>query len=222
MSTIMNKRVAVVLAGCGVYDGSEIHEAVLTLLELDRQGASYQCFAPDIAQLHVINHFTGSEAKGESRNVLVEAARIARGNIKDVAQANVDEFDALLVPGGFGAAKNLCDFAVKGSAMSVQPDFLRFAQAMHGAGKPIGLICIAPTMAAKIIGPGAECTIGNDVETAAAIEAMGAKHVDCTVRKAVVDTRNKLVTTPAYMLAQRISEAADGIHECVKEVLALT
>ena len=217
----MSKRVAIVLAGCGVYDGSEIHEAVLTLLELDRQGASYQCFAPDIAQLHVIDHITGSEVKGESRNVLVEAARIARGNIKDVAQAHVDDFDALLVPGGFGAAKNLCDFAVKGSAMSVQPDFLRFAQAMHAAGKPIGLICIAPTMAAKIIGSGVECTIGNDVETAATIEAMGAKHIDCTVRKAVVDKRNKLVTTPAYMLAQRISEAADGIHECVKSVLAL-
>lgn len=218
----MSKRVAVVLAGCGVYDGSEIHEAVLTLLELDRQGASYQCFAPNIEQLHVINHVTGSEVKGESRNVLVEAARIARGHIKDVAQANIDDFDALIVPGGFGAAKNLCDFAVKGSAMSVQPDFLRFAKAMHGAGKPIGLICIAPTMAAKIIGPGVECTIGDDVETAAAIEAMGAKHIDCAVGKAVVDKRNNLVTTPAYMLAQRISEAADGIHECVKSVLALT
>ena len=217
----MSKKVAVILAGCGVYDGSEIHEAVLTLLELDRQGASYQCFAPNIAQADVINHVTGSEMKGESRNVLVEAARIARGNIKDVAQAQVDDFDALLVPGGFGAAKNLCSFAVKGSAMSVQPDFLRFAQAMHGAGKPIGLICIAPTMAAKIIGPGVECTIGNDVETAAAIEAMGAKHIECTVRKAVVDQHNKLVTTPAYMLAQRISEVADGIHECVKEVLVL-
>jgi enhancing lycopene biosynthesis protein 2 len=217
----MSKKVAVVLAGCGVYDGSEIHEAVLTLLELDRQGASYQCFAPNIAQMHVINHLTGAEVKGETRNVLVEAARIARGNVQDVAQANAAEFDALIVPGGFGAAKNLCDFAVKGSAMSVQPDFLRFAQAMHAAGKPIGLICIAPAMAAKIFGHGVECTIGNDVESAAAIEAMGAKHIACTVQKAVIDKRNKLVTTPAYMLQARISEVASGIGECVNSVLAL-
>lgn len=217
----MSKKVAVVLAGCGVYDGSEIHEAVLTLLALDRQGASYQCFAPNIAQMHVINHATGAEAKGETRNVLVESARIARGHVQDVAQANVAEFDALIVPGGFGAAKNLCDFAVNGSAMTVQPDFLRFAQAMHKAGKPIGLICIAPAMSAKIFGAGVECTIGNDVETAAAIDAMGGKHIACPVQKAVVDKRNKLVTTPAYMLAQRISEAADGINECVNSVLSM-
>lgn len=217
----MSKKVAVVLAGCGVYDGSEIHEAVLTLLALDRQGATYQCFAPDIAQMHVVNHATGAEAVGETRNVLVEAARIARGNVQDLAQARVEDFDALIVPGGFGAAKNLCDFAVKGSAMSVQPDFLRFAQAMHKAGKPVGLICIAPAMSAKIFGEGVECTIGNDVETAAAIEAMGAKHIACPVQKAVIDKRNKLVTTPAYMLAQRISEAADGINECVESVLAM-
>jgi len=217
----MGKKVAVVLAGCGVYDGSEIQEAVLTLLALDRSGSAYQCFAPNIPQMHVINHATGDEAKDEVRNVLVEAARIARGEIKDVAEANAAEFDALLVPGGFGAAKNLCDFAVKGSAMTVQPDFLRFAQAMHKAGKPIGMICIAPTMAAQIFGKGVECTIGNEAEVAAAIEAMGAKHIECAVQKTVIDERNKLVTTPAYMLGQRIGEVADGIDECVKNVLAM-
>ncbi|MDB6062405.1 MAG: putative enhancing lycopene biosynthesis protein 2 [Verrucomicrobiaceae bacterium] len=215
----MSKKVAVVLAGCGVYDGSEIHEAVLTLLALDRRDISYQCFAPNINQLHVINHLTGAEATGESRNVLIEAARIARGNVQDLAQARAEDFDALIVPGGFGAAKNLSDFAVKGSALTVQPDFLKFAQAFHRAGKPIGLICIAPAMSAKIFGEGVECTIGNDVETAAAIEATGAKHVACAVQKIVVDKRNKLVTTPAYMLAQRISEAADGINDCVNTVI---
>jgi enhancing lycopene biosynthesis protein 2 len=214
-------KVAVVLAGCGVYDGSEIHEAVLTLLALDRRGVDYQCLAPDINQLHVVNHLTGQVAVGEARNVLVEAARIARGKVLDLAQANAGDFDALLVPGGFGAAKNLCDFAVAGNAMQVQPDFLRFAQAMHKAAKPIGLICIAPAMAAKIFGAGVECTIGNDVEAAAAITAMGGKHIDCAVQKAVVDKRNKLVTTPAYMLAQRIGEAAQGIDECVGAVLAM-
>jgi enhancing lycopene biosynthesis protein 2 len=214
-------KVAVVLAGCGVYDGAEINEAVLALLALEQQGAEYHCFAPDIEQMHVVNHLTGEVMEGERRNVLVEAARIVRGNIRDLAQARVDEFDALLVPGGFGAAKNLSDFAVKGASMTVQPDFLRFAQAMHQAGKPIGLICIAPTMAAAICGAGVECTIGNDAEVAGAIAAMGGRHITCPVEQAVVDRDRKLVTTPAYMLAGRVSEAATGISACVREVLAL-
>lgn len=216
----MGKNVAVVLSGCGVYDGAEINEAVLTLLALEEAGATYQCFAPDIAQLHVVNHLTG-EVMNESRNVLVEAARIARGNIRNVAEGRVEEFDALLVPGGFGAAKNLSDFAVKGAALTVQPDFLRFAQAFHRAGKPVGLICIAPAMSAKIFGAGVECTIGNDADTAAAIEATGGRHIACPVDRAVVDERNKLVTTPAYMLAGRIGEAAAGIRACVRDVLGL-
>ncbi len=214
-------KVAVILAGCGVYDGSEIHEAVITLLALDQRGASYQCLAPNIEQMHVVNHLTGKPSAGETRHVLIEAARIARGEIQDIATARVADFDAMIVPGGFGAAKNLCDFAVKGSAMTMQPDFLRFAQAMRDARKPIGLMCISPTMAAKIFGAGVQCTIGNDVEVAAAIEAMGGKHITCPVDKAVVDERNKLVTTPAYMLAQRLSDLAKGINDCVEKVLAL-
>lgn len=214
-------KVAVVLAGCGVYDGAEINEAVLTLLSLEQQGASYQCFAPDIEQMHVINHLTGEPEAGERRNVLVEAARIARGNIKELAEADVGDFDALLVPGGFGAAKNLCNFAVAGAGMEVLPQFLQLAQAFHEAGKPIGLVCIAPVMAAAICGAGTQCTIGSDAETAAAIETMGAKHLACPVSEARVDTANKLVTTPAYMLAGSVSEAYSGISECVKEVLAL-
>ncbi|MCC7517079.1 MAG: isoprenoid biosynthesis glyoxalase ElbB [Pseudomonadales bacterium] len=217
----MSKRVAVVLSGCGVYDGTEIHEAVLTLLSLSQAGAQVQCFAPDILQMHVVNHLTGEVAVNETRLVLVEAARIARGNIKPVSAANIDDFDALIVPGGFGAAKNLCDFAVSGAAMTVQTDFLHFAQAMHKAGKPIGLICIAPTMAAAICGAGVRATIGNDAETAAAMQAMGAEHCACTVRETCVDRENKLVTTPAYMLAHSIAEAASGIHKLVDEVLAL-
>jgi enhancing lycopene biosynthesis protein 2 len=213
--------VAVVLAGCGVYDGAEINEAVLTLLALEQQGVSYQCFAPDMDQLHVINHLTGEVSEGETRNVLVEAARIARGNIKALSEAQEPEFEALLVPGGFGAAKNLSDFAVNGTAMTVQPDFLKFSQSMHHAGKPIGLICIAPAMSAAIFGEGVECTIGNDPETASLIEAMGAKHIVCPVQQAHVDTHKKLVTTPAYMLAGSINEAAQGISQCVKDVLAL-
>lgn len=214
-------KVAVVLAGCGVYDGAEINEAVLTLLSLEQQGASYQCFAPDIDQLHVINHLTGEPVEGETRNVKVEAARIARGNVQDLADASPDDFDALVVPGGFGAAKNLCNFAVAGSDMEVQTDFLRVAQAFHQAGKPIGLICIAPVMSAAICGEGTQCTIGNDADTASAINAMGGEHLECPVSEARVDTAKKLVTTPAYMLAGSVSEAYGGISDCVKEVLAL-
>ena len=214
-------KLAVVLAGCGVYDGAEVNEAVLTLLSLEQQGASYQCFAPDIEQMHVINHLTGEPVPGETRNVLVEAARIARGNIQDLAQLEVAQFDGLLVPGGFGAAKNLCNFAVAGADMVVQPDFLRIARAFHQAGKPIGLICIAPVMAAAICGQGSQCTIGNDADTAAAIEAMGGKHLACPVSEARVDTERKLVTTPAYMLAGGVAEAYSGISKCVAQVLAL-
>lgn len=214
-------KVAVVLSGCGVYDGAEINEAVLTLLSLEQQGAQYQCFAPDIEQLHVINHLTGEPVEGETRNVRVEAARIARGNVLDLADAKVADFDALLVPGGFGAAKNLCNFAVAGADMAVQPDFLAVARAFHEAGKPIGLICIAPVMAAAICGEGTRCTIGDDEETAQAIAAMGGEHLACPVSEARVDADKKMVTTPAYMLAGSVSEAYGGISECVKEVLAL-
>ena len=214
-------RVAVVLAGCGVYDGAEINEAVLALLSLEQEGAEYQCFAPDIEQMHVINHLTGEPVEGESRNVLVESARIARGNVQDLASASAEDFDALLVPGGFGAAKNLCDFAVAGAEMRVQADFLGFARAMHAAGKPIGLICIAPVMAAAICGEGTRCTIGNDADTAAAIGAMGGEHLECPVSEARVDAERKMVTTPAYMLAGSVSEAYSGISRCVAEVLRL-
>ena len=214
-------QVAVVLSGCGVYDGAEINEAVLTLLCLEQQGAHYQMFAPDVQQLHVINHLTGEVVEGESRNVLVEAARIARGNILSLQELNPDNFDALIVPGGFGAAKNLCNFATEGTEMNVLPEFLSVARAFHEREKPIGLICIAPVMAAAICGEGTQCTIGDDSETADAIEAMGGKHLECPVSEARVDRERKMVTTPAYMLAGKVSEAYSGITACVKEVLAL-
>ena len=216
-----HKKVAVILSGCGVYDGAEIHESVLTLLRLDLRGAKVQCFAPDIAQHHVINHLTGNEMP-ESRNVLVESARIARGEIKDIREANVDDFDALIVPGGFGAAKNLSDFAAMGAECTVQPDVLALAEAFAQACKPVGLMCISPAIAAKIYGPGVTCTIGKDPETAAAVGKMGATHKECEVTDIVEDKARKLVSTPAYMLAQSISEAASGINKMVDRVLELT
>ncbi|NWE47150.1 isoprenoid biosynthesis glyoxalase ElbB [Pseudomonas gingeri] len=217
----MTKKIAVILSGCGVYDGAEIQESVLTLLRLDQRGAKVQCFAPNIAQLHVINHLTGEEMP-ESRNVLVESARIARGEVKDLREADVREFDALIVPGGFGAAKNLSNFALEGANCSIQAEVLALAEAFAEAGKPVGLICITPALAAKIYGPGVTCTIGNDADTAAALDKMGATHKECAVGDIVEDKARKLVTTPAYMLAQSIGEAASGINKLVDRVLELT
>ncbi|CRM79515.1 Sigma cross-reacting protein 27A [Pseudomonas sp. 22 E 5] len=217
----MSKKIAVILSGCGVYDGAEIHESVITLLRLDQRGAQVQCFAPDIAQLHVINHLTGEEMP-ESRNVLVESARIARGEVKDIREASADEFDALIVPGGFGAAKNLSNFAVEGAGCSVNPHVLALAEAFAEAGKPVGLICISPALAAKIYGPGVTCTIGNCPDTAAALDKMGATHQECAVEDIVEDQARKLVSTPAYMLGKRISEVASGINKLVDRVLELT
>lgn len=195
----MHKKVAVILSGCGVYDGAEIHESVITLLRLSQRGAEAQCFAPNIAQHHVVNHLTGEEMP-ESRNVLVESARIARGEVKDLREARAEDYDALIVPGGFGAAKNLSDFAINGAQCQVQPDVLALAKAFAEAGKPVGLICIAPAMAAKIYGAGVQCTIGNDADTADALKQMGAEHIDAPVDEIVEDSARKLVTTPAYML----------------------
>lgn len=210
-----------ILSGCGVYDGAEIHESVITLLRLDQRGAKVQCFAPNIAQRHVVNHLTGEEMP-ESRNVLVESARIARGDIKDLHEADANDFDALIVPGGFGAAKNLSNFAVEGTGCTVNPDVLALTEAFAEAGKPVGLICISPALAAKIYGPGVVCTIGNDADTSAAIVKMGGTHEECDVHDIVEDTQRKLVSTPAYMLAKSISEAASGINKLVDRVLELT
>lgn len=190
----MHKKVAVILSGCGVYDGAEIHESVITLLRLSQRGAEAQCFAPNIAQHHVVNHLTGEEMP-ESRNVLVESARIARGEVKDLREARAEDYDALIVPGGFGAAKNLSDFAINGAQCQVQPDMLALAKAFAEAGKPVGLICIAPAMAAKIYGAGVQCTIGNDADTADALKQMGAEHIDAPVDEIVEDSARKLVTT---------------------------
>ncbi|WP_145513297.1 isoprenoid biosynthesis glyoxalase ElbB [Yersinia massiliensis] len=215
------KTVGVVLSGCGVFDGAEIHESVLTLLALDRAGARVLCFAPDKPQLHVINHVTGEEI-AEQRNVLVESARIARGQVAPLSSADSTQLDALIVPGGFGAAKNLSDFAIKGSECAVDPDLAKLVQSMHKSGKPIGFMCISPVMLPKLLGKPIRLTIGNDPDTIDAIEIMGGEHVVCPVEDVVIDIDNKVVTTPAYMLAESISDAAKGIDKLVTKVLDLT
>ena len=215
------KKIGVVLSGCGVRDGSEIHEAVFALLAIDRNGAEAVCMAPN-ADFPETNHLTMQET-GSKRNALVEAARIARGNIRDIAEVKAADLDAIVLPGGFGAVKNLCDFAAKGAGASAHPEVARLLREMSAAGKPIGAICIAPAVVATVLGKDKEptLTIGNDGGTAAEIEKTGARHQECPVTGFVVDRTNRIVSTPAYMLAQRISEVYEGIDKCVKEVIAL-
>jgi enhancing lycopene biosynthesis protein 2 len=213
-------RIGVVLSGCGVNDGSEIHETVITMLELDKAGADIVLMAPNIDQLHVINHYTDQEMN-EYRNVLIESARIARGDIRDMAEVSSSDVDALIFPGGFGVAKNLCDYAMAGTDCSVNPDVLRLTQEVHNDKKPIGVICISPAMMAKILGDETELTIGFDEQTANDIDTMGAKHVLCPVGDIVVDMEKKIVSTPAYMEAKSIKEAAEGISKLVTEVLSM-
>jgi enhancing lycopene biosynthesis protein 2 len=215
------KKIGVLLSGCGVYDGSEIHEAVITLLALDRSGAEAVCMAPDINQYHVMNHLTG-EATDEKRNVLVESARIARGNIKDIREMTARNMDGLILPGGAGAVKNLSNFAIKGKDTDVNPDVARLVREMAAAGKPVGAICISPVVLAKILtDKKPEVTVGDDLGTAETIETMGGTHVLCPVDRIVVDHVNKLVTTPAYMLGPGIKDVAKGIEKLVDEILKM-
>jgi enhancing lycopene biosynthesis protein 2 len=213
------KRFAVILAGCGVFDGAEIHEATLTLLAIAKAGASYQCFAPDKEQTHVVNHVTGYPVN-ESRNVLVESARIARGKIKPLNLYDPESFDALILPGGFGVAKNLCSFAFEGSDCIVDPEVELSVIASVEAGIPIGALCIAPALMAKIL-PGAKVTIGNDLGTARAIEIMGAEHQITNHTEVVIDNKYKLVTSPCYMLDANIVQIAEGTDNVIIELIKL-
>ncbi|XP_066563062.1 glutamine amidotransferase-like class 1 domain-containing protein 3, mitochondrial [Amia ocellicauda] len=221
--------VAVVLSGCGVYDGTEIHEASAILVHLSRGGADVQMYAPDVAQMHVIDHCKGEPAE-ETRNVLSESARIARGNVKDLAQLSVQHHDAVIFPGGFGAAKNLSTFAVDGTDCIVNKDVERVLKDFHKAGKPIGLCCISPVLAAKVL-PNVEVTVGHEEEeggkwpyagTTQAIKALGAKHCVKEVQEAHVDTKNKIVTSPAFMCDTKLHHIFDGIGAMVQNVLKLS
>ena len=217
------KKVGVLLSGCGVNDGAEIHESVLTMLFLDKAGVEMILMAPNIDQMHVINHYTGQEME-EYRNVLVESSRIARGEIKDMAEVSGNDLDALIIPGGFGVAKNLCDYAMAGPECSVNPDVYRLIAELRLMNKPIGAICIAPVMMAKILGEqeeSANMTIGYDETTSTDIISMGSKHIDCPVTEMIIDEDKKIVTTPAYMEANSIKEAADGIEQLIKKVLSM-
>ncbi len=213
------KKIAVVLSGCGVFDGAEIHEATLSLLAIAKQGCSYEIFAPDTTQHHVINHITGEEMD-ETRNVLVEAARIARGSIKDLKQFNPEEFDGLLFPGGFGAAKNLSTWAFDGAEATVLPEVEKAIRGMVKLKKPVGALCISPVILAKIFGE-VNLTIGDDESTIDALESLGTTHVYTTHGEVVVDADHNLVTTPCYMLDASISQIAEGADNIVDAMIGL-
>lgn len=213
------KKIAVVLAGNGVYDGAEIHEATLTLLAIAQNGAQYQCFAPDINQAHVVNHLTGEEMQ-ETRNVLVEAARIARGNIKPLSDYKANEFDALIFPGGFGVAKNLCTYAFDGTNCIVNQEVEKVIKSTVIEEKPIGALCISPVLIAKVL-VDVEVTIGNEDAASSAIETFGATHIQKSHGEIVYDTKYKLVTTPCYMLDATIEQIAEGAKNVVKKILEI-
>ncbi|GGX97405.1 glyoxalase [Litchfieldella qijiaojingensis] len=214
----MSKRVAVILSGCGVQDGTEIHEATLTMLRLDQRGIGYRCFAPDIDQHQVVDHLNGDVMEGERRNVLVEAARLARGEIESLEVLEPDDFDGLVVPGGFGVAKNLSDFAAAGADMEVLPLLRDKIAGFREAGKPIGLMCIAPVLVPRLLGEGIPVTVGHDPSVAGAISAMGGLHRSSKFDEIVVDHEHRVVTTPAYMLAERITDTASGIFKLVDKL----
>ena len=218
----MPPKVGVLLSGCGVQDGAEIHEAVCTMLALDRAGAEIVCLAPDREQASVVDHLKGQPVR-ERRNVLVEAARIARGKIRDVATVRASELDAVILPGGFGAAKNLSSFAEQGEKAQADPGVAALLRGMHAAKKPIAALCIAPAVLAAVLGREfhPELTIGDDADTASTIEALGARHVAAEATGVVVDRKNRIVTTPCYMLATRISQVADGAEKAVKALLEM-
>ena len=219
--TAEGKKIGVVLAGCGYLDGAAIQEATLTLLALDRLGAEVIAMAPNKEQAHVVDHQKSEPVEGSSRNVFDESARITRGNLKELGSVGADELDALILPGGFGAAKNLSNFAFEGTNMSVDENLEKLIQGMRAADKPMGFICIAPAIAAKVLGEASpQLTIGNDPDTAAALKSMGAKHVDCPVDEIVVDERLKVVSTPAYMLGPSIAPVAKGIDKLVEKVIS--
>lgn len=211
------KKFAVILSGCGVFDGSEIHEATLSMLAIMMHGGAYQIFAPDIKQHHVINHITGEEME-EERNVLVESARIARGEISPMSSFIAEEFDALLIPGGFGVAKNLSDFAFKGAEAGVHIQVKDAIQEMHRMRRPIGALCIAPALIALTL-DNIDLTIGNDKATAEALEKLSAHHLETHHGEVVHDKEDNIFTTPCYMLDASITDIAIGAENIVKAMM---
>lgn len=214
-------KIGVIYSGCGVFDGTEITEAVMTMYFLEKKGAEIVYMAPDIQQYHVVNHLTGELSEGGGRNVLEEASRLVRGNIQDMKDVDISQLDALVIPGGFGAAKNLTSYAIDGNNCKVNPGVKKAVETIINEKKPLAAICIAPVLVAKTLegtGIKSKITIGSDANVASSIESFGATHVECPVKEAMVDEENKIVTTPAFMLGQNTLEVAAGIEDTIEKL----
>lgn len=218
------KRVAVILAGCGHKDGTEITEAVSALIALSEAGATVETFAPDL-NFQAMDHSLNSlETLEESRNVLGESARIARGHVTDIRNLEEKDYDALVFPGGFGAALHLCSWAKTGASCEVHPDVERVIRAFYKAEKPIGAICIAPALLARVLGSEKiTVTIGkNDRVTTDEIAKTGAVHVECNVDDFVTDREHRIVTTPAYMYGDaKPFQVYTGIRKAMRELVEM-
>jgi len=224
----MAKKIAVLLAGSGVYDGSEIHEATFTLLALNQRGCDVQCVAPSRDQYHVVNHITGEEMQ-ETRNVLVESARIARGAVEDIKKVSVSDFDALVIPGGFGAAKNLNQWALAGPDGQIFEEVKTFIQAFVMANKPIVGLCMGPTVIAKAL-EGSEykamLTVGSTKEASpydiaginGGLTSVGAIVMEKTLAEIAVDSNLKIITAPCYMMEGSISQVHDNIQQAIAKL----
>lgn len=218
------KKICVILSGCGVFDGTEIQEAVLTLLYLDRAGVEVSCYAPDIFQQDVVDHITMEAVAEERRNVLVESARIVRGQVKSLLDLNIDDFDALVMPGGVGTEKNLCAPTDDGAGRAIDPEVARVIREAHASGKVIGAMCNTPLLVAQALrdtDSNPTLTVGTDEQVIAALAAFNAQPLQAEANEVVVDQKNRIVSTPAFMLAEDISQLSYGIKKLVTEVLEM-
>ena len=218
-------KVGLVLSGCGVEDGSEIYEAVLTILALEKGGAHVMAIAPDIEQMQVINHYRGDEERpvgpAETRSVLAESARIVRGKIVSASEVSSHELDALILVGGYGVTKNLSSYATDGANASVNADITRLITEMNALGKPIGAMCAAAYVVAIVLrDKRPTLTVGNDGSATIGLERIGVSHALTQVDEICIDTHNKIVSTSAFLLAKSVSEAETGINKLVAEVLS--
>ncbi len=227
----MSFKIGVLLSGNGVYDGSEIHESVLTLLAIDENRGQALCFAPNINQHHVVNHLSGNEMN-EQRNVLIEAARIARGAITDLAEVTSASLDALVVPGGFGAAKNLTKWAFSGPEGEINQQVKRIITEMVQSKKPIVGLCMGPTVIAKALedtGLKQHLTVGTTKETSpyeidaisAGMEKIGAVVEMKTIKEISIDVENRIISAPCYMMEGSITDVRDNIKQAIDELFEM-
>lgn len=217
--------IGVLLSGNGVYDGAEIQEAVLTLLAIDEMGWNAVCISVDKPQHHVINHLTG-EVMDESRNMLVEAARIARGQITPIDSISPADIDALVIPGGFGSAKNFTSWAFDGPESTILPEVKLLLVNLVNVGKPIVALCVSPVVVAKAfegssihptlsLGSASESSPYDINSFNEGLRATGAIAQERTIREVLIDPTNRIICAPCYMMDARITEINANIKQAM-------